>query len=99
MTVAFVRSRHARRTISSRDRSQVVACELDPVVVEAFLVDSLRDHTGRSEHPSEQCRPDPGGELGGVLKETEVIAGYLEERQAVAFGKNHAGPCGPLVIC
>jgi hypothetical protein len=49
--------------------------------------------------PSEQGRPDPGGELGGVLKETEVIAGDLEDRQTVAFCKKEAGPCGPLVMC
>ena len=42
MTVTFVRSRHARRTTSSRDGSQVVASEVDPVVMEACLVDSLR---------------------------------------------------------
>jgi hypothetical protein len=41
---------------------------------------------------SKQCRPDPGGELDWVLKETKVIAGDLGYGQTVAFGKNHAGP-------
>jgi hypothetical protein len=39
-----------------------------------------------------QCRPDPSGEPDWVLQETEVIAGDLEDRPTVAFGKNHAGP-------